>query len=139
MIEVRVKKQNVVTHKDIFPSQNDADVWINRHVALGTFGKPERWVDEELCELQGEVIADAIAEQMTGGPDHEHKQYKFSAEYVIEQEDVTAQVAQAETNAESLRYLAATDWYLIRKMESNVDVPTEILTLRAAARAAIVN
>lgn len=139
MIEVRIKKQNVVTNKSLFSSQNEADEWINQQVALKSWGKPERWVDEELCESQGEVIADAIAEQMTGGPDHEHKQYKFAAEYVIEQEDVTAQVAQAETNAQSLKYLSETDWYIIRKSETNVDVPAEVLILRAAARAAIVN
>jgi hypothetical protein len=139
MIQVRVKKDNVFTHRGNFATQNDADEWINQNVALKSWGKPERWVDEDLCESQGEVIADAIAEQMTGGPDHEHKQYKFAAEYEIEQEDITAQLAQAETNSQSLKYLAETDWYVIRKAETNVDVPAEVLTLRAAARAAIVN
>jgi len=139
MIEVRVKKQNVVTNKAQFVTQNEADEWINQNVALKSWGKPERWVDEDLCESQGEVIADAIAEQMTGGPENEHKQYKFAAEYVIEQEDITAQLAQAETNSQSLKYLAETDWYVIRKAETNVDVPAEVLTLRAVARAAIVH
>ena len=108
-------------------------------MALKSFGKPERWVDEELCDLQGEVIAEAIAEQIIGGPESEHKQYKFAAQYVIEQEDITAQLAQAETNAQSLKYLLETDWYVIRKAETNVDIPAEVLTLRAAARAAIVH
>ncbi len=139
MIEVRVKKQNVVTHKGLFSSQNEADEWINQQVALKSWGKPERWVDEELCESQDEIVADAIAEQMTGGPDHEHKQYKFAAEYVIEQEDITARLAQEETNSNSLKYLAETDWYVIRFLESGVAVPSEVSTQRAAARAAIVH
>lgn len=139
MIEVRVKKQNVVTHKGLFSSQNEADEWINQQVALKSWGKPERWVDEDLCESQGEVIANAIAEQMTGGPENEHKQYKFAAEYVIEQEDITAKVLQEEINAASLKYLAETDWYVIRFLESGVAVPAEVSTQRTAARAAIVH
>ena len=44
---------------------------------------------------------------------------------------------QAETNATSLAYLASTDWYITRKAETGDAVPSEITTLRAAARAAI--
>lgn len=139
MIEVRIKKQNVVTHKGQFSTQIEADNWINEQVALKSWGKPERWVDEEDCSLQGEIISEAIAEQMIGGPENEHKQYKFAAEYVIEQEDITAKVLQEEINSASLKYLAETDWYVIRFLESGVAVPAEVSTQRTAARAAIVH
>jgi len=43
----------------------------------------------------------------------------------------------AQTNMESLQYLAETDWYEIRAINGK-PVPTEILTKRQAAREAIV-
>lgn len=138
MIEVRVKKQGIVHFQAQFQTQQLADAWINEQVALKSWGKPERWVDEFECEGQGEVVSEALAEQLVGGPDAEHKQYKFAAQYEIEQEDITAKVAQEETNAASLKYLAETDWYVIRFLESNVAIPAEVSSQRAAARAAIV-
>tara|TARA_R110000787_G_scaffold97125_1_gene200680 strand:+ start:937 stop:1203 length:267 start_codon:yes stop_codon:yes gene_type:complete len=41
-------------------------------------------------------------------------------------------------NSESLAYLASTDWYITRQSETDVAVPQDILTLRAAARVAVV-
>ena len=60
------------------------------------------------------------------------------AEYIIEIEDITAQVAQEVINAEALAYLASTDWLIIREVDSGVPCPVEIKTLRAEARAKIV-
>ena len=45
---------------------------------------------------------------------------------------------QAETNATSQAYLDSTDWYITRKAETGDAVPSEITTLRTAARDAIV-
>lgn len=139
MIEVRIKKQGVVTHKGQFSTQEQADEWIQSSIALKSWGKPERWVDELDCSSQGEVISEAISEQMVGGPDNESKQYKFAAEYVIEQEDITAKIVQEELNTASLKYLAETDWYVIRFLESGIAVPAEVSAQRIAARAAIVH
>ena len=46
--------------------------------------------------------------------------------------------AQAELNVTSRAYLASTDWYITRKAETGDAVPSEITTLRTAARDAIV-
>ena len=46
--------------------------------------------------------------------------------------------AQAVINSESLAYLASTDWYVTRQAETGADIPQDILTARAEARAAIV-
>jgi len=46
--------------------------------------------------------------------------------------------AQAETNATSRAYLASTDWYIVRRAETSEEVPSDIITARAAARDAIV-
>jgi hypothetical protein len=45
----------------------------------------------------------------------------------------------AQTNMESLQYLAETDWYVIRNQETGVAIPTEVLTKRQTAREAIQN
>lgn len=60
------------------------------------------------------------------------------AEYTIEIEDITAQVAQEAVNAEALAYLASTDWLIIREVDAGVACPAEIKAERAAARARIV-
>lgn len=46
--------------------------------------------------------------------------------------------AQAVINKTNKEYLASTDWYTIRKSETGVEIPSDILTKRAEARAAIV-
>ena len=60
------------------------------------------------------------------------------AEYTVEIEDITTQVAQEAINAEALAYLASTDWMIIREMDSGTPCPAEIKTERAIKRAAIV-
>ena len=51
-------------------------------------------------------------------------------------EDIAANTQEV-TNATSRAYLASTDWYITRKAETGDAVPSEITTLRSAARAAI--
>jgi len=46
--------------------------------------------------------------------------------------------AQAVINSDSLAYLASTDWYVTRQAETGADIPQDILTARAEARASIV-
>jgi hypothetical protein len=45
---------------------------------------------------------------------------------------------QSELNATSRAYLASTDWYIVRRAETSEEVPSDIITARAAARDAIV-
>ena len=49
--------------------------------------------------------------------------------------DLETQAAVNKTNRE---YLASTDWYSIRKVETGVEVPDDVLTKRAEARAAVI-
>lgn len=48
-------------------------------------------------------------------------------------EEVAAELA-AHTKAEALNYLASTDWYVTRKLETGVEIPEEVSRLRAEAR-----
>lgn len=47
-------------------------------------------------------------------------------------------IAQAQINEQSRKYLASTDWYVIRETETGIPCPAEIKTQRTAARLAIV-
>ena len=47
---------------------------------------------------------------------------------------VTPEQLQAAKNAEARAYLASTDWYVIRKTETGVEIPADILAARQAAR-----
>jgi len=44
---------------------------------------------------------------------------------------------QEEVNREARGYLAETDWYITRNMETGAEVPKEILVKRAEARATV--
>jgi hypothetical protein len=103
------------------------------------WGKPERWVlhkDEQGAEPYEE--ADVLEEETvesTDGP--AQKMVKLKAQYTIEIEDITAQVAQEAINAEALAYLASTDWLIIREVDAGVPCPEDIKQKRAEARAKI--
>lgn len=51
---------------------------------------------------------------------------------------ITPELMQAAENDKHRAYLQSTDWYVIRKLETGVEVPDEITKARATARAAIV-
>jgi len=46
--------------------------------------------------------------------------------------------AQQILNDLSRKYLADTDWYAIRKSESNIEIPAEVAAYRTTARANII-
>jgi hypothetical protein len=104
------------------------------------WGLPERWVlhkDESMAEAYDE--ADVLEEEMRDTLDGvAQKWVKLKAEYTVEIEDITAQVAQEAINAEALAYLASTDWLIIREVDAGVPCPADIKTLRAEARAKVV-
>lgn len=50
----------------------------------------------------------------------------------------TDEQLQEQANAKARAYLASTDWYIVRKAETGVEVPQEILDKRQEARRSIV-
>ncbi len=45
---------------------------------------------------------------------------------------------QEQINSEAKAYLASTDWYLIRKLETGVKIPDDVLLARSEVRAKVV-
>lgn len=151
MIKYSVKKNGVVTNSwtSEFADESHYEP---------CFGKPERWVlhkDEPMAEAydDADVLEEEIREftpaipavldeqgvEITPAiPAVAEKWVKLKAEYTVEIEDITAQVAQEAINAEALAYLASTDWLIIREVDAGTPCPAEIKAERAAARARIV-
>ena len=67
--------------------------------------------------------------------------WTLEGDTLIEPQFTDAEIAanaQAETNATSQAYLASTDWYITRFLETGVVIPTDVTTAREAARESIV-
>lgn len=134
MIKVTVKTGDTVTHGGQFNNQAEVSEWIARNEAVKAFGKPERWIHEDDLDALGEEKLLAIASEDVGGPDEDRKRYKFPAEYTIEVEDISAQILAEVEKEQALDYLKATDWYVLRKVETGVDIPAEVAAARSQAR-----
>lgn len=104
----------VQTHR---AEMEDPTAWIAEAIAGNWWGLPERPELDEIGQPTGVILP---------------------AEYTVEIEDITAQVAQEAINAEALAYLASTDWLIIREMDSGTPCPEDIKQKRAEARSKIV-
>ena len=117
MLKVQIKRQSNVTHEAQFTSQAEVDQWVAQCEAVEAWGKPERPELDEAGQPTGVILP---------------------AEYTIEIEDVTAQLEQELTNAVALSYLASTDWYVTRQIETGIPVPEDIASKRAEMRAMVI-
>ncbi len=113
MIRVSITKDQIVTHRGTFQTQEEADAWISQGVAENWWGLPER------LEIGEDGLPTGVI---------------LPCEYEITQEDVSVETAQVKEREEALAYLAATDWYIIREADAGTPCPTEIKEARAAAR-----
>ena len=138
MIKVTVKTKQGDTWSE-FETLEKANVWIDSLKNTGAWGLPERWLqDSPMSPLSEEDKALALdtrtVERMSG----QVTEYLLPAEYSVEVVDITQQVEQDKANKEALAYLASTDWYITRQLETGIQVPVEVSLLRAAARAKVV-
>jgi len=93
MKKVIVKnKVNQITHQ---AEMQDPTLWIAEQVANNSWGFPERWVADKLLNpLSDEQKALAIDSRLVENQLESYTEYKFAAEYTVEIEDITAQVAE---------------------------------------------
>jgi hypothetical protein len=149
-------KNVIVTRKNgstAGAEMSDPTQWIADCVAGNVWGKPERIVEaiegtydtadvlEEIDELVSPAVEEVVDENgvvtIPASPAVFKKMVKLKAEYTIEIQDISQQVEQEKTNREALEYLASTDWYVIREMDSGISCPSDIKEARIAARASI--
>ena len=132
MIKVEIKKGGVVTNATQYETQAECEAWYNEN--LSALGKIDRWVTESELLHEREDITLAVEEKTEESLGVNVKSYRFLADHTVTYTDVSAENLSAKEKVDALKYLAETDWYIIRKSETGVEVPAEVLTLRAAAR-----
>ena len=105
---------------------------------VAEFGVPLSAEDEALI---AEVIAARVIPPADYSPDLYDIEYLPKPPYVVyerKSDVVVAQERQLKINADSLAYLASTDWYVVRFAETGVAIPSEVSAARAAARVSVV-
>lgn len=132
MKKVSIKKQGIETHG---AQMEDPTAWIAQEVANNSWGLPDRWLpDSPMSPLSDEEKAKATETRVVD----DVTEYFFPAEYTIEITDITAEIEQEKANAEALKYLAETDWLMIRELEIGKPMPEEIKIKRQQARDKVV-
>lgn len=134
MFKISVKNlSNVETHSGKFSSQEELDSFKNSCIARNLWGKAAG--SYPIQELSSSELAQEISRTTD---EYGNTLVEIPVQYTTEITDISSQVAQDSTNTTSLKYLADTDWYVIRYLETGVAIPADITTARAAARASIV-
>ena len=146
---------------------SDPTAWIAECVASNAWGLAERWVphvdeggsydqadvlDEREIEIEpgapfvpsvpavyesGILIRDEIP-AIPEKPAVMQKQVLLKAQYSIQITDFTDELEKQKTNEEALKYLADTDWLVIREIDSGVLCPADVKLKRQQARERIV-
>lgn len=132
MYKVEIIKNNIVTHGTHKPTRQECEAWYAEN--LSAFGKVDRWVSESELAKENEDVTQAVEEMTEPVLGVNVKLYKFLANHSVSYTDITAQLLAAKEKKEALELLLKTDWYVIRKSETGVEIPAEVTTLRAAAR-----
>lgn len=89
MIKVVVKNLNdVETHIGFFSDNSEADAWIEKYVLKNVWGKPSRWIAENLLESENENILLSDENKIESGV----KLYHFPASYTITKIDISEEV-----------------------------------------------
>ena len=146
MIQISIKKQNIITNQASFETQELADAWLSEHEGMGSFGSPRfslKSVEISPAVFESREIIDVDPiqfEEVELSPAiWEDKLVETNPEgYEVEMEDISLQVKAESVNKVHLDYLASTDWLIIRKQETGQDYSEEIKTKRQSSRAGIV-
>ena len=111
MIKISIKKQEQITNQGLFPSMEEAQAWLAKHEGMKSFGQPKHTVQQQV-ELSPAVIAEdgsVLQEAVT-----EMQEIEIAGDYVVEIEDISAKLQQEQINAEALKFLADTDFKVLR-------------------------
>jgi len=161
MIKISIKKQEQITNQGLFPTMEEAQAWLDKHEGMGTFGQKAIFQEQDVLvaeEVRGpvqELATPAVYDNngnelepatYTLNPDgvispaiYERRIVMVSpAQYEVVIEDISAQIAQEEVNAEAQAFLDSTDWMVIRAAERGEELSPEFKAERQAARNRII-
>lgn len=108
------------------------------YLAASTFGRPESKSYGVIKEATPEIFDPETGEIIQEAVEAEYGELTIAGDYTLRFVDVTQEIEQNNTNHEALSYLAETDWYVIRNIETGAEIPEEVLTNRAIARTKVV-
>lgn len=134
MIKISINKNSQITNQASFPTMEEAQDWLAHHEGMKSFGQPKQVVQQQIeispavIAEDGSVLQEAVVElQEVELPGYE-----------VEVLDITSRLEQEKINAEALKFLADTDWLILRELDNGTSCPAEIKAQRQAARERIV-
>jgi hypothetical protein len=131
MIKVVVKnKAGESTHTADFETQQLADQWVNENISLKSFGKNERWVSEIDLGALGEDALSATDFLITGGPDEEHKVYRFPAEYSVSFIDITDELAAKRQQKQAIQLAQKSAGQRLSLFPNQIDACSDLESLK---------
>jgi hypothetical protein len=94
MKRIKILKAGIVTNQAEL-ADADVDAWLAKEIMNGSFGKPQREVDEGGLANEGKLPKDAIANRIVTDESGIQKiKYTLAPEYSIVQEDMSVEVAE---------------------------------------------
>lgn len=149
MFKVNIIKNQTVTHSAQFLTQQECLNWVESCKLVNAFGKNQREVLLiETLDLQGSPITyldnnedinlSLSSRQETDLMGNLKTYHLLPAEYEVVISDITLENQAKLDSDNALKYLAETDYLVIRKAETGVDYPQSIKDARAAARLKVV-
>lgn len=127
------RKNNDRSWQADFSSMEEGNIWLAKQ-KLKAGRLDEREIEDNGQHDEEDVLSERF-ESLGGG---NFKRYvTLQSESTYEIQDITIQYNQELTNAQARKYLADTDWYVVRFMETGTEIPEEISQQRQDAREAI--
>lgn len=131
-VEIRNKTSEQLTNLGHFETNEEVIAWIELCERDKAWGTPEH--DVLVSEAVLEIVDQETGEILVHAQDAVYE--TVPADYTIE--IIPDWVDQNKINIEALAYLAETDWYVLREMDTGEPCPPEIKAERQAARARVV-
>lgn len=145
MFKIEIKLNDVLTNYAEFATEELAQAWLAAESANGSFGKIQREVREVkyvdvdgvetlMLENNEDISLSMSVREETDLMGNVTKLHTLPAEFTSEITDITVSVLAQKESVEALEYLKATDYLVLKQLDTGIEYSTEIKTLRAAAR-----
>lgn len=137
MKRLSIYKNNVLTNQLSFESQETLEVGLAYHKSINSFG---RNASTETVVISPGIpaVLDENGAEIYAGVAEVVDIVQVPADYTIVIEDIIDNSVQEKINADALKFLAETDYMIIREYETGIICPEEIKDQRQAARDRII-
>lgn len=137
MKKIEIKnKLGVVTHQ---ATMEDPTEWIASQIAVGSWGRPERWVYVESLDFINEdasQVVEIVEEEhidLDGNPYWKTK-YKFPADYTIEITDITLEIEAEQAQIEEIKQAQLLAGQRLQLFPSQIDEAQSLDDLKSTIK-----